>query len=129
MVELENAIFEYDQLKATSFRRFISSQEIWLMEKEQRVLAYILVLKRKNSKKLRIYSLAVSAEVRGQGYSKKLIEHVLDHYRDYDEIKLEVKVDNLGAIKLYESLGFKQTSRIEHFYSDGIDAYVYQKLL
>ncbi|HLT22084.1 MAG TPA: N-acetyltransferase [Bacteriovoracaceae bacterium] len=129
LVALENEIFKYDQLKATSFRRFISSQDLWVMENDGNVLAYILILKRKHSKKLRIYSLAVSAEARGQGYGKKLIEHALTQYQGYELIKLEVKVDNLGAIKLYETFGFEQVGRIEGFYSDGTDAYVYQKLL
>lgn len=130
LVKLENEVFNYDQLKRSSFRKFIlSSNDLWVIERDKEILAYILILKRKGSLKTRIYSLAVSPLCRGQGLGKSLLTHALHSLKGYHSSRLEVKVDNVGAIQLYESLGFKQIRRIKGFYSDGQDAFVFEKTL
>src|SRR5690554_1922601 len=130
LVKLENEVFNYDQLKRSSFRKFIlSSNDLWIFEKDKKVLAYILILKRKGSFKARIYSFAVSPQSRGEGLGKSLLVHALQALKGYESVRLEVKVDNRRAIQLYESLGFKQIRRIEGFYTDGQDAFVFEKIL
>lgn len=130
LVKLENTVFNYDQLKRSSFRRFISSaNDLWVYEINKVLMAYILILKRKGSKKARIYSLAVSPVSRGQGLGKKLIMYALERLNDFESVHLEVKVDNDAAISLYKNFGFVQITRIPEFYSDGQDAYVLEKSL
>lgn len=130
LVNLEDKVFDYDQLKRSSFRRFIlSNNDLWVYEIDHMLLAYILVLKRKGSKKARIYSLAVSPESRGQGLGKKLLIHAMEELHGFDSIHLEVKVDNEGAINLYKDFNFKEVGRLPAFYSDGADAFVLEKLL
>jgi len=42
-------------------------------------------------------------------------------------IYLEVRVSNLPAQRLYESMGFVRAGRIKHYYTpDGEDAWVYR---
>lgn len=128
LVELENKVFAYDQLQRRSFKNFINSKnDLWVCEVNQIVVGYILVLKRKGSKKQRIYSLAISPECQGQGLGRILLSHVLKHTQGIETISLEVKVDNAGAIRLYESLGFIQSGRVAGFYSDGTDALIFSK--
>ena len=132
LVELENQIFQYDQLSKKSFLRFIKSEnDLWVIEQENKLAGYVLVLKRKGSKKMRIYSLAVSPHFQGQGIGRKLLEYALSQIdvKNTESIRLEVKVDNVGAIKLYESLGFIRKDITSEFYSDGTSAYVYMKYL
>ncbi|HXV45525.1 MAG TPA: ribosomal-protein-alanine acetyltransferase, partial [Nitrososphaera sp.] len=45
-------------------------------------------------------------------------------YRKADEIYLEVRVSNTGAIKMYEKLNFEIKSRLRSYYRDGEDAYL-----
>src|SRR2546425_837245 len=44
--------------------------------------------------------------------------------RRCDEIYLEVRVSNTGAIKMYERLAFEIKSRLRSYYRDGEDAYL-----
>jgi ribosomal-protein-alanine N-acetyltransferase len=45
-------------------------------------------------------------------------------HRRGDEIYLEVRVSNTGAIKMYERLRFEIKSRLRSYYRDGEDAYL-----
>lgn len=128
LVELENEIFSYDQVNRRSFKSFIDSKnDVWVAEKNNQLVGYLIVFKRQGSRKQRMFSLAVSPKCQGQGIGRLLILHAIEQGRGMKSIRLEVKVDNSGAIKLYESLGFVQVSRVEGFYSDGTAAYIYIK--
>ena len=69
-----------------------------------------------------IYDVEVLVKLRGQGYGSRLMELFLAEMRarEVTEITLEVRVDNLVAIRLYEKFGFEQVS-IRKGYYDGID--------
>jgi ribosomal-protein-alanine N-acetyltransferase len=41
-----------------------------------------------------------------------------------DEIYLEVRVSNTGAINMYQKLRFDTKSRLRSYYRDGEDAYL-----
>ncbi|HEY7507440.1 MAG TPA: hypothetical protein VH621_07505 [Nitrososphaera sp.] len=45
-------------------------------------------------------------------------------HKKSDEIYLEVRVSNTGAVKMYERLGFETKSRLRSYYRDGEDAYL-----
>ena len=51
-----------------------------------------------------LYDLEVSEKYRGQGYGKYILNYVIHNYNVTD---LSVAEDNITAIKLYESFGFK----------------------
>ncbi len=44
-------------------------------------------------------------------------------------LRLHVSIANLAAIRFYERLGFSRDSHLPDFYGDGLDSYVYNKLL
>ena len=65
--------------------------------------------------------LYTAAEARNQGVATTLLAHALDHCRRalFEQVILEVTDDNLNAIRLYDSLGFKPaTSFIQYQLSD-----------
>ena len=41
----------------------------------------------------------------------------------FSECYLETEVDNIGALNLYESLGFRRTEYLTHYYQNGNSAY------
>lgn len=56
-----------------------------------------------------LWSFAIDANQRGKGYGKAVLNILIMELRrqNRDKFVLYVKTDNTGAIKLYESVGFK----------------------
>ena len=77
-------------------------------------------------KKGHVVSVAVLEDHRGKGVGKALILEGINGvlYRKADEIYLEVRLSNTGAIKMYEKLKFDTKSRLRSYYRDGEDAYL-----
>lgn len=76
--------------------------------------------------------LAVDPEERRRGLARALVEAGLERLRQEGGIEvchLEVRLDNLGAIALYEASGFAQSGRRRGYYRDGTDALLYAKSL
>lgn len=77
-------------------------------------------------KKGHVVSVAVLEQHRGKGVGRALMVEGINGviHRKSDEIYLEVRVSNIGAIKMYEKLGFEIKSRLRSYYRDGEDAYL-----
>ena len=77
-------------------------------------------------KKGHVVSVAVLEQHRGKGLGKALMLEGINGsmHRKSDEIYLEVRVSNTGAVKMYEKLGFETKSRLRSYYRDGEDAYL-----
>lgn len=74
-----------------------------------------------------INNVVIDEDFRGKGYSKVLMESLLDHGRKegINEYTLEVRVSNTPAVKLYESLGFISEGVRKNFYERPVeDAFV-----
>lgn len=77
-------------------------------------------------KKGHVVSVAVLEEHRNKGVGKALMLEGINGvmHKKSDEIYLEVRVSNTGAIKMYERLNFDIKSRLRSYYRDGEDAYL-----
>jgi len=73
-----------------------------------------------------IISIAVSKDDRRKGVARALIEEVGSVFREFEVevVKLEVRVSNHSAIKLYESMGYRQVGMMLGYYRDGEDAII-----
>lgn len=74
-----------------------------------------------------INNVVIDEAFRGRGFSKTLMEALLaeGRARNINEYTLEVRVSNLPAVKLYESLGFVSEGVRKNFYERPTeDAYV-----
>ncbi|MEB3760318.1 MAG: ribosomal protein S18-alanine N-acetyltransferase [Desulfurococcales archaeon] len=74
-----------------------------------------------------LISIAVLEEYRGRGIGSALLQHTIDAMRNVYKVAsiyLEVRVSNIGAIRLYEKFGFKKARIVREYYRDGEDAYV-----
>ncbi|MBD9356459.1 GNAT family N-acetyltransferase/peptidase C39 family protein [Methylomonas albis] len=131
LVALENASFATDKLSRRSFRHWLSSEHRALLVAEWAglVAGYILIIYHPGTRLARIYSLAVSPQLRGYGIAKSLMlageQAARDDGRLY--LRLEVSVDNTPAIRLYEALGFQKFGMYRDYYQDHKDALRYQK--
>lgn len=77
-------------------------------------------------KKGHVVSVAVLEEHRGKSIGKALMIEGINGvmHRKAEEIYLEVRVSNTGAIKMYQKLCFEIKSRLRSYYRDGEDAYL-----
>lgn len=65
-------------------------------------------------------NLAVDPEYRRMGVGKKLVEKLIDALSEeaVHSLTLEVRASNVGAISLYEKMGFQQVGRRPGYYSN-----------
>jgi ribosomal protein S18 acetylase RimI-like enzyme len=131
LVELEQRCFAGDRLSRRSFRRWLTRpHDIFLLARRgQELVGYILILCHRGTRLARVYSLAVDPDYRGQGIAGWLMQVGEQHARDSGRLymRLEVSSENKGAIRLYESLGYKQFGLYHDYYEDHSDALRYQK--
>lgn len=123
---LESASFSYDQIGRRSFRRLLASPTatVLVCNRDQQLLAYAIILTRRNSRYCRLYSMATSDLARGQGVGMALLSHAMTVFNSrYVGMRLEVKTDNAAGIHLYRKLGFEVTDLLPRYYSDGTDGY------
>lgn len=134
LVKLEDSSFETDRLSRRSFRHWISTDHRAILvaeitEAANTIAGYILIIYHPGTRLARIYSLAVALQQRGTGIAKALMiageQAAKDDGRLY--LRLEVSVDNIPAIKLYETLGFQKFGIYRDYYEDHKDALRYQK--
>ena len=70
--------------------------------------------------KLEISYIFVKEEFRNKKIASKLIKYLIENNKDKYNITLEVKKDNINAIKLYKKFGFNEVALRKGYYN-GID--------
>ena len=76
---------------------------------------------------LRILMLAVDKDYRRRGIGSMLLRDLIMRYPHARRVYLEVRCDNLEAIKFYKKHGFRIKEKIEDFYTDGSPAYLMER--
>lgn len=76
-----------------------------------------------------IAMLAVDKSQRRKGIGQRLVERVIEvMLLRCHAVELEAEHVNLGAIRLYERLGFVRTHRMCRYYLNGSDAFKLKKI-
>jgi ribosomal-protein-alanine N-acetyltransferase len=70
-----------------------------------------------------ILNLAVQASFRRKGFARELVRHLLAEWqaRQVVRVFLEVRESNVGAIQLYEGMGFRQAGRRRGYYAAPVE--------
>ncbi|MFZ5959302.1 GNAT family N-acetyltransferase [Pseudomonas knackmussii] len=133
LLQVENQAFTGDRLSQRSFRTLLQRQSarVVVAEAAEGLLGYALVLFRRNTHVARLYSLAITPGARGLGLGAGLLEQAerCAHDRACRALRLEVRVDNVAAIGLYERRGYRRFGSHTGYYADGADAWRYEKAL
>lgn len=133
LVELENASFALDRMSARQLRRHLDSgsARILAATRGSRLAGAAVLFFRRGSRAARLYSIAVAADARGRGIGEALLEAAerAAVRRGCDRLRLEVRVDNAAAQRLYERRGYRRFGRLAAYYEDGHDAWRYEKIL
>jgi ribosomal protein S18 acetylase RimI-like enzyme len=134
LVALEQASFDSDRLSRAQYRRHLDSETAQVLvasANHRKFLGTAVLLFRKGSTLARLYSIATKPEARGKGVGSALIEGAERAARSHrcHALRLEVRADNLAAIRLYERLGYHCIGQYPAYYQDGADAWRYEKVL
>lgn len=77
-----------------------------------------------------IMQVAVLKQARRQGIGRMLVEKLMQECQaehGSQEFILEVKENNIGAIKLYENCDFEAIGRRKRYYNNGADALIMRR--
>lgn len=134
LTRLELRTFDSDRMSREQYRRHLDSDTALVLvasASHRRFLGTAVVFFRKRSSVARLYSLATEPETRGKGVGTALVEasEAAARQRRCGALRLEVRVDNIVAIKLYERLGYRRIGRLAAYYQDGADGWRYEKTL
>ena len=94
---------------------------IYIAYQEDIIVGYCFVSKVLDE--IELLRIAVLKDFRGKGCGEDILHKVLSYFKDgCKTCFLEVSVDNLSAISLYQKVGFKNISIRKQYYSDGSNA-------
>ncbi|MDA0715063.1 MAG: GNAT family N-acetyltransferase [archaeon] len=134
LVHLENSSFDYDRMTRRSLRHAISSPTGVVVVAENtkgNLVAYAVVFLDRRNFLARLYSIAVSEEVRGSGIGRKLLLDVEQRVtkRGFHRIRLEGQVGPTGPLGFYRRLGYQHVESLPEYYEHGADAERMEKRL
>ncbi|GAB6190456.1 GNAT family N-acetyltransferase [Desulfocastanea catecholica] len=133
LVVLEQTLFMTDCCSRKNFRYLIRHATVIVVrtEKAGTIVGYAILLRRKNSRKMRIYSLGVATSTRNTGIGAKLIAalEAIAGEANCTMLTLEVSDNNKEAIRLYTKYGFQQYGFRYGYYEDGGHAILMRKNL
>ncbi len=131
LYEIERVCFEFDLLSKNSMRNFINhkSHSFLIAEKNNKIVGYLLTLLVSKHKFARQYSVAILPEFQRQSIGRQLLLASESFVDKKLGIKLETRTDNIAAINLYKSIGYKAGKLKYDYYMDGCDAIEMIKIL
>jgi ribosomal protein S18 acetylase RimI-like enzyme len=133
LIALERRAFATDHLSPRQYRHHLTNPGACVLAAVDAggLLGKAVVFFRKGSDSARLYSIAVDDAARGRGIGEALLRAVERAARERGSVRLrlEVRQDNPGAIRLYERLGYRRFGAYAGFYEDGADAWRYEKTL
>jgi ribosomal-protein-alanine N-acetyltransferase len=99
-------------------------------EKEDKVIGFVVVVLTPEGEG-RIFALAVDSKYRGKGVGRALLKAAFSVLRQIKigYVRLEVRVSNQVAERLYRSMGFMEIGFIPFYYQNGEGAIVMRKVL
>lgn len=134
LVRIETAAFAGDRIARRRMRALAASGEtarIVVADRGDRLAGYALVLLRRRSRIGRLYSLATDPDEAGRGLGGVLLAAAERAAAEAGALvlRLEVREDNLPAIRLYRRSGYGEIGRRHSYYADGMDALRFERRL
>ena len=127
-VSLDKELFPYSPWSASQYKEEFSSPTRYFVvaiDEQQSIVGYAGVFA-PGEAEADILTVGVVPEQRGKGIAKALMAQITDWAKSQGTtaMMLEVKVDNVEAIGLYQSLGYSQLNVRKDYFGPGLDAQV-----
>lgn len=133
LAALEVDLFHTDRCSKKNFRYLIRHAQVVVIKRpgETEIFGYAILLGRKNSRKMRLYSFGIAAAARGEGLAGRLLAVLEDlvRARKCSMLTLEVGDSNVAALGFYKKHGFGQYGFRLGYYEDGGHAILMRKNL
>lgn len=133
LADLEKRCFDSDRISRRQFRYLLTrgNASVLLAEIDEELVGDVVLLYSRGTSVARMYSLGVDPAMRGRQLGRALIKaaeaEAWKHERAY--LRLEVRKDNIPAIRLYESMGYHRFGELPEYYQDHMDAWRFEKTL
>ncbi|WP_416308033.1 GNAT family N-acetyltransferase [Neptunicella sp. SCSIO 80796] len=125
--DIEQHSFSTDQIPLRQMRYLLdkAKAKTWVLERDNKLAGYCMVLLPQLPRPARLYSIAVLSEYRGMGVANRLIETMLADIKlcGYTRVRLEVRASQHKVQALYQKFGFNPVEQISGYYADGEDAF------
>lgn len=133
LMEIENQTFGQDKFSRRNlFYLLTKANATGLVDSDKNIIrGFSLVLYNKGTSLARLYSLVVDDKYRRMGIGKKLLKASEKDALKNDCVilRLEVRMDNLGAINLYNKMGYRKFDVYQNYYKDHSAALRMEKYL
>lgn len=128
ILELERQTFPETAFSRATFLYYMdsASSRVRLLIAGDEPVGYVVYTVRGHPPLVYVDSIAVEPEHRGQGYGRRMMEHVstVASESGIRYVKLHVRESNSRARDFYRALGFERAGTVESYYRDGEDACV-----
>lgn len=102
-------------------------KEVYVLKKEEEILGFV-ILQIAGTFRGYIQTLCINEDYRGQGLGKKLLYFCEERIRQISpNIFICVSSFNTGALKLYQSMGFRLVGELENFVRNGFTELLLRK--
>ena len=120
----------YDSNELAYFMNQTGAETI-VLEHGGVVAAFLIVEVDQKNKTGTVVTLDVRENYRRNGYGSRLLQRAEEIVTEHDawQFRLQVDVNNAGAIAFYERHGFRPVRKLNHYYADGHDAWLMIKKL
>lgn len=134
LLELEAASFEDDRINRRQYRHLITRANASVrvaVGADGVLVGSVVVLFSRSTATARIYSVAVAPEQRGKGLGRALVEAAEAEAWANERawLRSEIRRDNEGSIRLFESLGYRRFGEYADYYADHMSAWRYEKAI
>ena len=127
-VSLDKELFPYSPWSASQYKEEFSAPTrhfVVALDETESIIAYVGVFA-PGGAEADVLTVGVIPSQRGKGIARQLMAQITDWARlqGSTAMMLEVKVDNLEAIGLYDSLGYSKLNIRKDYFGAGLDALV-----
>ncbi|MEL7586756.1 MAG: N-acetyltransferase [Prolixibacteraceae bacterium] len=133
ITSMEQACFSEESFSRRQLKYLITQAkaDFLVSQVSDEITAFIVLLKRKTSRSMRIYSVAVSPAHRGKGLARLLLTEAekLARLNGNHYLTLEVSEVNHEAVRLYLRKGFEVFGERPAYYKNGSKALLMRKKL
>lgn len=127
-VSLDKELFPYSPWSASQYKEEFSAPTRYFVvaiDEQQNIIGYAGVFA-PGAAEADVLTIGVVPTERGKGIARQLMAMITDWASQHGStaMMLEVKVDNVEAIGLYESLGYSKLNVRKDYFGAGLDAVV-----